>query len=412
MVQSVLGSLVLAYRPLWGRGRTLAGVELKVQSDALAPVDTPHLLRTLVELWTASSPPLLLAPQNRQLLCDMLEHAPRGTPWIAVPGDWLDDSAIHERVKAAHQRGLRLVWRGELSRLPEPGIAVCFENSLLSLSAENAAAVLQAQSAARAAAKNEKHAPAASPVINGQMYENLPSRALLTHCLDEHKALAIAGWPIEDILYSLRHQPAAPSHHIILRLMKAIDADQSLETFENIVSEDPVLAYRFMVYTNSAALGLRTGVDSLRRGFVMMGYGSLKRWLSDQLPHASTEPDMEPVRAGAVIRALLTDHLLEAGIQNELRREVYLCGLFHTLGDLLGEPLGNALHRIPLSERIYDAAVMHTGPYAPALEMALALEGDDCAAIRELGETYEMGLEEVNRALLRVLSSLEVVRGS
>nr|MBP9896317.1 histidine kinase [Giesbergeria sp.] len=114
----------------------------------------------------------------------------------------------------------------------------------------------------------------------------------------------------------------------------------------------------------------------------------------------------------AVIRALLTDHLLEAGIQNELRREVYLCGLFHTLGDLLGEPLGNALHRIPLSERIYDAAVMHTGPYAPALEMALALEGDDCAAIRELGETYEMGLEEVNRALLRVLSSLEVVRGS
>ena len=44
--------------------------------------------------------------------------------------------------------------------------------------------------------------------------------------------------------------------------------------------------------------------------------------------------------------------------------------------------------------------------------MALALEGDDCAAIRELGETYEMGLEEVNRALLRVLSSLEVVRGS
>ena len=162
-----------------------------------------------------------------------------------------------------------LIWHKPLRRAAKlvvnpASIAACFENSLLSLSAENAAAVLQAQSAARAAAKNEKHAPSASPVIDGQMYENLPSRALLTHCLDEHKALAIVGWPVEDILYSLRHQPAAPSHHIILRLMKAIDADQSLETFENIVSEDPVLAYRFMVYTNSAALGLRTGVDSLR----------------------------------------------------------------------------------------------------------------------------------------------------
>lgn len=414
MVQSVLGSLVLAYRPLWGRARTLAGIELSVQSDALAPVDTLHLLRTLVELWSASSPPVLLAPQNRQLLCDMLEHAPRGTPWIAVPGAWLEDSTIHARVRVAHQRGLRLVWRGELSQLPEPDIAACFDNSLLSLAPEDAAAALQAQQteAARATTPKPKEpALIASPVIDGQMYENLPSRALVAHCLDAHNALAIAGWPVEDVLYQLRHQPIQPSHTVIFRLMKAIDADESLEHFEDILSEDPILAYRFMVYTNSAALGLRTGIDSLRRGFVMMGYGSLKRWLSDQLPHASTEPDLEPVRAAAVIRAQLTDHLLEAGIQNELRREVYLCGLFFGLGDLLGEPLGNALHRVPLSERIYDAAVLRTGPYAPPLDMALALESGDCAAIQELCETYEMDREEVNRALLRVLSSLEVVRG-
>lgn len=410
MAQSVLGSLVLAYRPLWGRKRTLVGIELSVQSDALAAVDTPHLLHTLAELWSASSPPLLLAPQNRQLLCEMLEHAPRGTPWISVPGHWLEDAEIQARVQAAHRKGLRLVWRGELSRLPEPGIAACFENSLLSLSAQEAATALQAQQAARTAPKKGE-VPPTSPVIDGQMYENLPSRALAAHCLDKHGAVAVVGWPVEDVLYQLRHQPAQPSHAVITRLMKAIDADESLERFEDILSEDPLLAYRFMVYTNSAALGLRTGIDSLRRGFVMMGYSSLKRWLSDQLPHASTEPDMEPVRLGAVIRAQLTEHLLDAGIQSELRREIYLCGLFTGLGDLLSEPLGNALHRVPLSERIYDAAVLHTGPYAPALDMALAFEGGDCAAIRELSESYEMGLEEINRALLRVLSSLDVVRG-
>lgn len=412
MVQSVLGSLVLAYRPLWGRARTLAGIELSVQSDALAPVDTPHLLRTLVEMWSAASPPLLLAPQNRQLLCDMLEHAPRGTPWIAVPGAWLEDSAIHARVQAAHGRGLRLVWRGELAQLPEPGIAACFANSLLSLAPEEAAAALQARPAARAAAAPGARppAPSASPLIDGQLYENLPSRALAAQCLDTHNAPAVAGWPVDDVLYQLRHQPVQPSHTVILRLMKAIDADESLENFEDILSEDPVLAYRFMVYTNSAALGLRTGIDSLRRGFVMMGYGSLKRWLSGQLPKASTEPDLEPVRLAAVIRAQLTEHLLEAGIQNELRREVYLCGLFFGLGDLLGEPLGNALHRVPLSERIYDATVLHSGPYAPALDMALALESGECAAIQELCEAYEMEREDVNRALLRVLAALQVER--
>ncbi len=42
--------------------------------------------------------------------------------------------------------------------------------------------------------------------------------------------------------------------------------------------------------------------------------------------------------------------------------------------------------------------------------MACALENDDASVIRRLCEEHEMDLEEVNRALLRVLSDLEVER--
>ena len=42
--------------------------------------------------------------------------------------------------------------------------------------------------------------------------------------------------------------------------------------------------------------------------------------------------------------------------------------------------------------------------------MARALESEDASAIRKLCETHEMDLEEVNRALLRVLADLEVER--
>lgn len=409
MVQSVLGSLILGYRPLWNRARKLAGIQLYAHNEATTVVDAGHLLRTLQELWSASSPPLLISAQTRQLLCDLLENAPRGAPWIEVRGDWLSDSAIYSRVKAAHQRGLRLVWRGDANKLPEPEIARCFDNSLLTLRPEDAVAALQA-APARPGAPAAPARAAASPVLAGQMYENVASRALMEHCLDQGNAMALAGWPSEDVLYSMRHHPQQPSHAVIFKLMKAIDAEQSLETFEDIMGEDPLLAYRFMVYTNSAALGLRTGIDSLRRGLVMMGYSSIKRWLSDQLPHASTDPNMLPVRAAMLIRAQLTAHLLDAGIENDLRREIYLCGLFSQLDELLGEPLGTILRRLPLSERIYDATVLRTGPYTSGLQMACALETDDASAIRQLCETYEMDLEEVNRALLRVLADLEVER--
>ena len=214
------------------------------------------------------------------------------------------------------------------------------------------------------------------------MYEGIASRALMEHCLDEQQAHALIGWPTEDVLYSLRLQTPQPSHTVIYRLMKAIEAEQSLEAFEDILSEDPLLAYRFMTYTNSAALGLRTGVDSLRRGLVMMGYGSLLRWLSTQLPHASTDINLRPMREALVLRAKLSEMLIDAGVGIELRREVYLCALFSQLDDMLGESLDSILHRIPLSERVFAAAAQGIGPYAPILQMARALEDCDAGVVR------------------------------
>lgn len=399
MVQSVLGSLVLGFRPLWGRTRQLGGLELCVQEakpDTVA-VDALHLLRTLDELWEAHSPPVLLSPQTRQLLCSLLEHAPPSAPWISVPGVWLQDSTIYQLVQGAHRRGLRLVWRGDVGHLPDTALARCFGTSLLGLPPESAVQALQAGTGP-------------SPVLPGQMYEGIASRALMQHCLDVHQARALLGWPTEDVLHSLRHQQPQPSRATIHKLMKAIDAEQSLEVFENILGEDPLLAYRFMVYTNSAALGLRTGIDSLQRGLFMMGYSSILRWLSELLPYASTEPDLHPVRHGMVLRAKLAERLIDAGIENALRREVYLCGLFSQLDELLREPLAPILQRIPLSERVQDAAVQHTGPYAPTLALACALEACDANVVRALCEEHGIDLENTNRILLRTLASLEVAQ--
>lgn len=396
MVQSVLGSLVLGYRPLWNAARKLAGVQLYVHGHGSQRVDAAHLLRTIQELWGAASAPLLLAPRSQQLLLELLQHAPRGTPWMAVPGDWLAQPAIHEAVQQAHGRGLRLVWQGPFNGLPGGDTARLFDNSLLQLSSQEAMGSLQA-----AATRTR------SPLIAGQMYDNVASRALLSLCLDREQALAVAGWPMEDVLHSLRHQPVAPAHEVVQKLLKAIDQDLSIDRLEHILGEDPLLAYRFLTYTNSAALGLRAGVDSLRRGLVMMGYGALARWLSDQLPHCATEPDLRPIRSAMVLRARLTEQLQQAGAGTELRSEVYLTCLLSQLDELLHEPLATILRRLPLSERIYNATVLRTGAYAPSLELACALEGDDAGAIAQLCEAHELDLEHVNRSLLRVLSDLK-----
>lgn len=388
MALSALSSLTLGYRPLWNKDRALAGVQLYLDCDPALDPDVPYFLRILQEMWSQAAPPLLLSPQTHQLLSAFLQHAPAGSPWVEVRGEWLENSAIYAQARAAQARGLKLVWRGALSDLPDAGTAQWFASSLLSLQA----------------APQEGGLPVpVQTLLDGQMYEGLPSRAQLGHCLDNHRAAAVAGWPTEDVLQQLRARAAQPCRKQVLALMQAIDAEQSLETFEDILGRDPVLAYRFMLYTNSAALGLRTGVDSLRRGLVMLGYGTLQRWLSDQLPHADTEPDLQPVRAAMVMRGHLTEQLVEAGMGHELQREVYLCGLFSQLDLLLGEPLANSLRRLPLSDRIYQAIIGKTGPYAPSLALAEALETPDGATVRALCRTHDMELENVNRNLLKML---------
>lgn len=397
MVQPALSSLTLGYRPLWNGSRQLAGVQLYLDSDPALDADVPHFLRILQEMWTDTAPPLLLSPQSHQLLIAFLTHAPADSPWLEVRGEWLADSSIHALARTAHARGLKMVWRGQLGDLPDAATAQWFTSSLLRLSPQESLALLQPAGPTLAGA-----------LLDGQMYEDLHSRGLLARCLDEHRAAAIAGWPAEDVLHSLRSRAALPRRQQVLALMQAIDADQSLEVFEAILSQDPVLAYRFLLYTNSAGLGLRSSVESLRRGLVMLGYGTLQRWLSDQLPHADTEPDLHPVRAAMVMRAQLTERLIEAGIGHELQREVYLCGLFSQLDQLLDEPLAGCLRRLPLSERIYQAIVSKNGPYAPSLALAQALESPEGNTIRALCKTHELELETVNRNLLRMLRDLVV----
>ncbi len=409
MTSSVLGSVTLGYRPLWNQRRDLAAVQLFVEAGQEGAVDAVHLLHALAELDTPTNPPLLLSMQSRQLLSDMLEHAPAndGTHWIEVRQEWLADPAMAQHVRAAHQRGLRLVWRGPAEQTPPEGLARCFVKSVITLSAEAALAALQAGAAQRNISGFTSVAATRSPVQPGQIYEGVASRALMEHCLDQQNAYALLGWPEEDVLHEHRHQAIAPEHRSMMRVIKAVDADLSMEQIEAVLGEEPVLAYRFLAYVNSAGVGVRTGVESLRHGLMMLGCTSLGKWLVSQLPQASEDLNLHPVKAGMILRARLMEHLLDAGVEEGLRHEIYLCGLFSQLDLLLGEPLGALLRRIPLSDRIYDATVKNSGPYAPSLEIAKAQATDDTRNIRALCRRHEMPIDDANRALLRTLVTLK-----
>lgn len=406
MAQSVLGSITLGYRPLWNRARALGGLQLFVHEDEQS-VDGRHLLRTLGELWSAESPRLVLSVRSRALLFDLVAHVESSDPMIEIPFDQIGQAGMRAALARAKQRGAHLLLGGTPRDVVDPEAARWFERRILSLSVVDAAASLQAalQLRQEAAAGRVGGRSESSPIKPNAIVEGVASRALADHALDQQGAWAVAGWPAEDMVHRYHGQLMPLSRRAIVQVMNALDQEESLERIDLLLGQEPALAYRVLLYLNSAGLGLHSGVATLRHGMMMLGFRKLNAWLAEQLPSANEDPNLRPVNAGMVMRGHLMEHLMDSGIEHDLRREIFLCGLFSQLDLLLNEPLRVSFARIPLSDRIVAATITQSGPYAPALQIAAALESSNPAPLRSLRVTHEMGAEEINRALLKTFAA-------
>ncbi|WNO04927.1 HDOD domain-containing protein [Rhodoferax mekongensis] len=404
MSSSVLGSVTIGYEPVWDQWRKRIGVRLWLDPESSSAVDANHLILALQELWPASREVCLLHAQAPGLLADLLEHCNASNIWLEIPQAWLGNALLAGRVRKAQQRGVKLVWAGEPGERPAEASAGWFHSAMLSLTAQDALGALRAalRKSHDGGSHGSRHTD--SPVLSGQLYESLASQALVEHALDQQHVRGVAGWPTEEMLYAYRYRQIQPARQALLDLVHAIDADESLEALEHTMGNEPLLCYRFLRYANSASLSLRSEVTSLRQGLMTLGYSRLRAWLMEQLPHASADTNLDPIRHTMVLRARIMERLADAGVEDDLRREVFLCGVFSQVDLLLGENLGAALHRLPLPGRVSSAVVGHTGPYAPWLEVASALEGHNTKVIRDVCRAHQIASDEVNRALLRSLA--------
>lgn len=406
MAQSVLGSLALHYRALWSRKRQLAGVQLFAHEESPG-ADGGHLLRTVSELWSAQSPALLLSPATPGLLEGVLAHADAQSPQIDVPAAWLREGGMATAVRRAHERGASMLVSGDAASLQAMGGTGLFKRLCVVLSEQDAAQALRVAMQLRedvARGRFGTRADSPSPIPAGSLVAGAAGSALMQHALDQQAAWAVAGWPTEDVLHGLRAHTMHPGRRAILRVMNALDKELPLEVIEHALARDATLAYRLLSYLNSAGLGLRGGVASLRHGVMMMGHRPLNSWLAEQLTMATDNRDLDPIQAALGLRAALAAELMDAGLEQELQSEVFLTAMFSQLDLLQSQPMRSLLARIPLPERIPDALLRGIGPYAGVLQLARALEGEQSAALRQAREAAGVGLEECNRALLRVLA--------
>jgi len=137
----------------------------------------------------------------------------------------------------------------------------------------------------------------------------------------------------------------------------------------------------------------------------MLGYQRLKRWLALLLSTAGKDSNMKPVMFAAVRRGLLMEELVRSSGDEEMRNEMFICGVFSLLDRMFQQPFSELLKTIPVPERVYQALVDNTGPYQPYFNVVQAVENESLFDFRAAADALMLSVSEINRSVLTALTS-------
>jgi c-di-GMP phosphodiesterase len=389
----VLGQVALGYSPMIDRHRAVTAIRLTV--SPVRPDALPHaadLLAALSEVWPADGGRVSLNIAGETLLHDLMDARPTPNLMVEVPAFMACDPAHAAALLALHAQGNTLLIKGRPLQPVPREVLPCFAYSIIDQADERRDGLPPPGGVSR-------HIP--------HVQSGVQSLADLQAAFGRG-AIAVLGWPMDGVAKSGK-AAGQPDLQCIVELIQRVEKQEPAERLEAVLKSDPTLAFKLMRYINSPAFGLNVEISSFRHAVMMLGYQRLKRWLALLLASASKDPDMKPVMYAAVRRGLLMEELVRNSADADTRGEMFICGVFSLLDKLMGQPFGELLRTLPVPEAVRAALVDGSGPYAPYLALARAIEAETVFDIRAAADAVMLAMSGVNAALLRALSAAKQI---
>ncbi len=395
MSDAILGQVALGYSPFIDRNRAVTATRLTVfplKPDAV--LDATQLLHAVGNVWPADGARASLSVASENLLRELLQTRPSTNLMIEIPVFMAADPANVEAIVALHAQGSTLLIKGRpLQELPRE-VLPCFKYSIIDLADDRR--VTEGAIAPAGVSRNIPHVQ--SGVTSVADMEASFNRG----------AAAVLGWPIDDVLSTAAvggKKAGQTDLQVIVELINRVDKQEPIEKLEGTLKRDPSLAFKLMRYINSPAFGLSVEISSFRHAIMMLGYQRLKRWLALLLATASKDTNLRPVMFAAVRRGLFMEELVRSSNDDEMRNEMFICGVFSLLDRMFRQPFSELMRTIRVPERVYQALVDGTGPYQPYFDLVKAVESESLYDFRTAADNLMMSVSEINRAELRALTA-------
>ncbi|WP_246099581.1 EAL and HDOD domain-containing protein [Methylibium rhizosphaerae] len=394
MDNSILGQLAMSYSPIIDRNRAVSATRLTVFPLVPGtPLNAASLLNAVADVWPEDGGKVSLNVLSESLLHELMAARPSPNVMVELPAFMASDESNAAHIQALHSAGNMLLIKGRPVREVPRDVLPCFKHSIIDLADDR---------------RQGEAADAGAAFSRSVTYFQSGVRTLVDmEASFKRGAAAVIGWPMDDVVMQATAGKPVAQHdlQVIVELIQRVDKAEPIDKLENTLRRDPTLAFKLIRYINSAAFGLSVEISSFRHAIMMLGYTRLKRWLALLLATASKDANLKPVMFAAVRRGLMMEELVRSSGDDEMRNEMFICGVFSLLDRMFKQPFSELLKTIPVPERVYAVLAEGSGPYQPYFKLVQAVEGDTLDAIREASDNLMMGSAEINRALLKSLAA-------
>jgi EAL and modified HD-GYP domain-containing signal transduction protein len=157
---------------------------------------------------------------------------------------------------------------------------------------------------------------------------------------------------------------------------------------------------------NSAAMGMRHKVASLRQAIVVLGQQQLHRWLQLLLfVSPGSELNSNPLLELAATRGKLMELLavIQAPQDKEFQERAFMVGIMSLLETMLGIAIKDIVSQINLAEEVENALLNHAGGLGKLLLLVQRMEENDLDAANALLADMHLSQSDIMQAQLEAM---------
>lgn len=186
-----------------------------------------------------------------------------------------------------------------------------------------------------------------------------------------------------------------------LQLLNRINSeDFELDDVVKIIERDPYLTISLLRFINSAAVGLKRKVDSIRNAVAILGQKEIKRWATIAISISLAEDRPGEITKLTLMRAKFAEGLATAFSLGIFQSSLFMLGLFSLLDVILQKPMEEALKEVAVEERVRRALIQKEGNLYTILDFIYTYERADWDKCSIIMIQNDVKFEAVSRAFL------------